>query len=238
MRVLFILCALFCSSAAMAQSLQSLVLTEPSRPMPISVRLEREEVDRYLAEAYVLSSGGLSITGGLSRQWKIPLVEDGKAAVFEMGYQGHVECELRAYPVGTYALGGWEESLPEYLAAAAQNPANSMVRFKSNEDGSVQFMLSKETRGREILGPEGQVIFSDKREVYPTLWGSPYYLVEYTVTQNPDTEDEVELVVNELFLSIHKLDLHLIFCAPAEYHSRQFQLLLGYLKNFYVSERK
>ena len=235
MKIRFLLALLFTSTALSAQTVESRILVEPAESLPVTARLNREEVDRYQTEAYVITAGEqLTLSGGLSHQWRIPLITRGKALTFELGNLQHVACELRIYPVGTYALGGWEDSLPVYLEAAQENPANAKLRFKTDAAGAIAFMLPRESRGREIRGADGEIVFSDKRTVYPTLWGSPYYIVEYAMTENENTEEAQDLKVSELFLSTRSSDVHLIFRSSEDSHFGLFRSLFSYLKGFYI----
>lgn len=233
MRVLSFFSVLLSSVVTAALSGQSLVLPGPLTSSPVTVELNREEVDGYVAEGYVITAGDFSISGGVDRMWHLPLLKNATAATFEVGYRGYARCELRAYRAGRYAETGWESALPAYLEAAQQNPENAAVRFKADETGVVPFKLPMETVGREIHDEHGQVIFSDKRERYPTLWGSPYYVVEYELTQNPDTEAEVKLTVSEIFLHVDAMEVHLIFRAPTESHAGLYKGLLRYLEQFF-----
>jgi hypothetical protein len=196
--------------------------------------MNTEVVDSYKSETLVISAGDVSISGGISNFWHLPLVDRGNAASFFAGYKGYADCELHFYRKGAYSKDGWGFSLPGYVEAATSDPKNTEVRFKADEEGRIQIELPFEDRGREVLDKNGEVIFSSKRTTFPTLWGKRYYVVEYEITENPDTEEALEVTVDELFLSLDSMDVHLIFRAPTEYQAGLYQSLTSYLKQFYI----
>jgi hypothetical protein len=234
MRVLPLICILFFSTVLSALPIESLVLPGQVSTLPVSVQLDREIVDGYTVQKYVVSARDFLIFSGFNSMWNLPLIANESAVRFHLGRQRNIGGELRLYPKEGVAEAGWVAILPAALKAAQENQANEAVRFKVDEDDSIQFLLPVESRGRTILDEKGNVIFSDKREVYPTIWGHRYYVVEYEVTLNPDTEDAIEMTVNELFWMTETADVHVIFQAPTEYHAGLYQSFLSFLKEFYT----
>ncbi|CAA6677122.1 MULTISPECIES: hypothetical protein [unclassified Lentimonas] len=235
MKFLSIICALFIFGEASALPLKSLVIPGQVPTLPVSVRVDSEMMDGFMAETVVVSTRDFSLSSGINNMWYLPRVENGAVANFNLGRKRYIGGDLRVYPRGGESP-GWVDALPELLVAAQSNPANEGVRFKFNEDGSIQFLLPTVNKGREILDENGKVVFSNKREVYPSIWGSHYYVVEYEMTENSGTEDEIQLTVNELFLQLDSVDLHIIFRAPTQYHASLYQSFMSYLKDFYISK--
>lgn len=213
---------------------KSLVLSDTVKPLPISVDLDSERVDGFMARALVVSAGGTSISSGISSSWRVPLVKNVTAAVFNLGRLTDVVGELRMYPIGELAQSGWEATIAERLQAIKLDPKYDGVRFEFNEDGSIQFLLPTESRGREVRNARNQIVFSDKREVYPTLWGERYYIVKYDVTEGLGTDSELNMTVSELFLSAKSVDIHIVFRASTKFHADLYKSFFSYLKQFYI----
>jgi hypothetical protein len=225
---------------ASALQLESLVIPAAKSTVPVTVKLDREFVDGFTAESFVFSAGDLTLSGGVNGMWHIPLVNQAEAATMYVGYEGYGDCEIRFYAKDKNDEGipnGWELSLPDYLLAAQTSSGNSEVSFKLNEAGYVQFTLPAQNRGREIVNKQGEVIFSSKRRSFPTLWGGRYYLVEYELTEHPNTAHAREVTVSELFVNLESMDVHLIFRAPTEYQPGLYQSLFSYLKQFHIENQ-
>jgi hypothetical protein len=237
MRFLSFVSVLLSVGASSAMPLESLVIPADQSTVPVTVALERELVDGFIAESFVIAAGDLTLSGGVNSMWHIPLVHDAPAAIMYVGYEGYGDCEIRFYDKddgdGDISK-GWEFSLPDYLLAAQIKSQNSEIRFKLNEAGAVQFTLPAQESGREIVNKQGEVIFSSKRKSYPTLWGGRYYLVEYEMTERPNTAEEREVRVSELFVNLEAKNMHLIFRAPTEYQANLYTSLFGYLKQFHI----